>query len=122
VVREVLERTGINRTTAQRLTAPMRIGMRLARRRKAEALLRQGVTKAEVARSVGLSPSGISAMFKGQTFPTKKALSNGDGTAEQSRWSGAAQATHGAQLSAESRPETKRTLATAPRQGTDLVS
>jgi hypothetical protein len=120
VVREVLERTGINRTTAQRLTAPMRIGMRLARRRKAEALLRQGVTKAEVARSVGLSPSGISAMFKGQTFPAKKALSNGDGTAEQ--WSGAAQATHGAQLSAESRPETKRTLATAPRQGTDLVS
>jgi len=78
VVREVMERTGINRTTAQRLTAPMRIGMRLTRQRKAEALLRQGVTKAEVARSVGLSPSRISAMFKGQTFPTKKALSNSD--------------------------------------------
>jgi hypothetical protein len=68
-----MERAAINRTTAQRMTAPMRIGMRLARQRKAEALLRQGETKVEVARSVGLSPSRISAMFKGQTFPTKKA-------------------------------------------------
>ena len=74
VVREVMQKTGINRSTAQHLTAPTRIGMRLARQRKAEALLRQGVTKAEVARSVGLSPSRISAMFKGQTFPINKAL------------------------------------------------
>jgi hypothetical protein len=74
VVREVMQRTGINRTTAQRTTAPTRIRMRLARKRKAEALLRQGVKKAEVARSVGLSPSRISAMFKGQTFPVNKAL------------------------------------------------
>jgi len=78
VVREVMQRTGINRTTAQHLTAPMRIGMRLARQRKAEALLRQGVAKAEVARSVGLSPSRISAMFKGQSFPSKKALLSSD--------------------------------------------
>jgi hypothetical protein len=79
VVREVMQRTGINRTTAQHLTALLRIGMRLARQRKAEALLRQGVAKAVVARSVGLSPSRISAMFKGQTFPTKTALPNSDG-------------------------------------------
>ena len=83
VVREVMQRTGINRTTAQHLTAPMRIGMRMARRRKAEALLRQGVTKAEVARSVGLSPSRISAMFKGQTFRTKNALLNRDLTDDE---------------------------------------
>ncbi len=49
-------------STTQRMTAPLRSGMRAARRQKAEALLRQGVTKAEVARSVGLSPSRISAM------------------------------------------------------------
>jgi hypothetical protein len=83
VVREVMQRTGINRTTAQHLTAPMRIGMRMARRRKAEALLRQGVTKAEVARSVGLSPSRLSAMFKGQTFRTKNALLNRDLTDDE---------------------------------------
>jgi hypothetical protein len=35
--------------------------------------------QAEVARIVRLSPSRISAMFKGQTFPTKKFQSNGDG-------------------------------------------
>lgn len=79
VVREVMQTTGINRTTAQHLTAPMRIRMRMARQRKAEALLRQGMTKAEVARSVGLSPSQISAMFKGETFPTKKARIDLDG-------------------------------------------
>jgi len=83
VVREVMQRTGINRTTAQHLTAPMRIGMRMARRPKAEALLRQGVTKAEVARSVGLSPSRLSAMFKGQTFRTKNALLNRDLTDDE---------------------------------------
>jgi hypothetical protein len=43
-------------------------------------LLRHGEARAEVARLVGLSPSRISAMFKGQTFPTKKALLNSDPT------------------------------------------
>src|SRR6185437_1659243 len=33
-----------------------------------------GATRAEVARVFGLSASRISAMFKGQTFPTRKAL------------------------------------------------
>jgi hypothetical protein len=65
VVREVMEKTGINRTTAQRMTAAMRAKMRGDRQRKAAGLLRQGLTKAEVARMVGLSPSRISAMFKG---------------------------------------------------------
>ncbi len=72
VVREVIERTGINRTTAQRMTADMRADMRRKRKELALSLLRKGETRAEVARAVGLSPSRISAMFKNQKFPTKK--------------------------------------------------
>jgi hypothetical protein len=72
VVREVMERTGINRTTAQRMTVGIRVEMRFKRHMLAETMLRGGETRAAVARSVGLSPSRISAMFKGQTFPTKK--------------------------------------------------
>jgi hypothetical protein len=68
VVRQVTELTGMNRTTAQRLTAQMRARMRSQRQHKAETLLRKGMTKAEVAREVGLSPSRISAMFKGKQF------------------------------------------------------
>jgi hypothetical protein len=81
VVREVVQQTGVNRTTAQRMTAKLRAGMRAERHAKALALLRQGQARAEVARIVGLSPSRISAMFKGQTFPSKKAVSKGDGIA-----------------------------------------
>lgn len=77
--REVMQRTGINRTTTQRMTAKLRKSMRAERRSKALALLRQGNTRAEVARTVGLSPTRISAMFKGHSFPTKKALSDSDG-------------------------------------------
>jgi hypothetical protein len=77
VVREVIERTGINRTTAQHMTAKMRAKMRKARREQALRMLRKGETRAEVARAVGLSSSRISAMFKGQTFPTKKAPAHG---------------------------------------------
>jgi hypothetical protein len=71
VVREVIERTGINRTTAQRMTADMRANMRQRRKALAVSMLRKGETRAAVARAVGLSASRISAMFKGQTFPTK---------------------------------------------------
>ena len=76
VVREVMDRTGINRTTAQRMTAKLRADMRSARWVKAETMLRKGATRAEVARSVRLSPSRISTMFKGQSFPSKKTLTN----------------------------------------------
>lgn len=76
VVSEVIERTGINRTTAQRMTAGLRADMRRKRHMLAVTMLRRGVTRAAVARSVGLSPSRISAMFKGQTFPTKNALAD----------------------------------------------
>ena len=62
------------------MTAKLRAGMRLKRHNKALTLLRHGEARAEVARSVGLSPSRISAMFKGQTFPIKKALLNSDPT------------------------------------------
>jgi hypothetical protein len=79
VVGEVMERTGINRTTVQRMTAGLRAGMRIERRSEALKLLRRGKTRVEVARLVGLSPSRISAMFKGQTFPTKRALFNSVG-------------------------------------------
>src|SRR3954452_23924250 len=41
---------------------------------QATSILRSGATRAEVARAIGLSPSRISAMFKGQSFPTRKAL------------------------------------------------
>jgi len=74
VVHEVIKRTGINRTTAQRMTAKLRAEMRMKRRDLAMSMLRNGKTRVEVARAVSLSPSRISAMFKGQTFPTKKAL------------------------------------------------
>jgi hypothetical protein len=67
IVREVMQKTGINRTTAQRMTAAMRAKMRRDRQYMAERLLRLGVTKAQVARTVGLSPSRISAMFKDQS-------------------------------------------------------
>jgi hypothetical protein len=60
------------------MTAKLRAGMRVERRNKALALLRQGKARAEVAREVGLSPSRISAMFKGQTFPTRKGLSDSE--------------------------------------------
>jgi hypothetical protein len=64
VAREVMEKTGMNRTTAQRLTASIRGSMRADRRANAERLLRQGLSKAEVARAVLLSPSRISAMSR----------------------------------------------------------
>jgi hypothetical protein len=72
VVREVMQKTGINRTTAQRMTAAMRAKMRWNRQHMAETLLRKGLTKAEVARKVGLSPSRISAMFKGKQFANRE--------------------------------------------------
>jgi hypothetical protein len=61
-------------TTVQRMTAKLRADMRRKRETKATAMLRQGATRAEVARTIGLSPSRVSAMFKGQTFPDMKKL------------------------------------------------
>jgi hypothetical protein len=63
VVREVMAKTGMNRTSAQLLTASMRKVMRAARVAEAARLLGQEKTRAEVARLVGLSPSRISALF-----------------------------------------------------------
>jgi hypothetical protein len=74
VVREVMKRTSINRTTAQRMTATLRADMRRKRNALAETMLRGGETKATVARTVGLSPSRISAMFKGRVFTTSLKL------------------------------------------------
>lgn len=72
VVREVIERTGMNRTTAQRLTAELRAKMRRDRLHEAVKLLACGATRADVARTVGLSPSRVSAMFKGRKFQHTK--------------------------------------------------
>jgi hypothetical protein len=71
IVREVMQKTGINRTTAQRMTAPMRARMRQKRKQEAQHLLHQGLSKAEVARRVGLSPSRISAMFPGEEYSAR---------------------------------------------------
>jgi hypothetical protein len=67
VVKEVMQKTGMNRITAQRLTANLRRDMRQKQREKAEAMLRKGETGAATAKAVGLSASRISAMFKGQS-------------------------------------------------------
>lgn len=64
VVREVMQKTGINRTAAQNMTAALRAKMRRDREWRARMLLYEGLTKAEVAKRVGLSPSRISALFK----------------------------------------------------------
>jgi hypothetical protein len=64
VVKEIVEKTGLNRTTAQSMTAALRKKMRADREWKARMLLYEGLTKAEVAKRVGLSPSRISALFK----------------------------------------------------------
>ncbi len=82
VVKQVMAETGMNRITAQRLTGSLRRNLRQQQRKKAEAMLRKGATRAAVAKAVGLSASRISAMFKGQTFkppasqlsPTESAL------------------------------------------------
>src|SRR5262249_47958328 len=63
IVADVMAQTGMNRTTAQRLTPELRQKQREARRLRAQMLLNTGMTKAEVARTVGLSASRISAMF-----------------------------------------------------------
>ena len=47
------------------MTANMRAEMRRKRETEALLILRNGATRAEAARAVGLSPSRISAMFKG---------------------------------------------------------
>jgi hypothetical protein len=67
-----MERTGINRTTAQRLTASMPADMRQKRRTKALRMLRSSKAKAEVSRTFGLSPSRVSAMFKGMKFTKRR--------------------------------------------------
>lgn len=65
-MREIIEKTGTNRTTVQRMTAPLRKKIRQRRKAEAAKLLRKGLSKAEVARSVKLSPSRIWAMFPGK--------------------------------------------------------
>lgn len=65
VVKEVMAKTGMSRNTAQRLTAALRADMRRERVWDARALLLNGMTRAAVAREVGLSPSRISALLKG---------------------------------------------------------
>jgi hypothetical protein len=77
VVREVMQKTGIDRTTAQRMTAAMRAQMRRRREIEAEHLLHLGHSKSEVARRIGLSASRISAMFKGEEFPTRRVMAFG---------------------------------------------
>lgn len=68
IVREVTQKTGINRTMAQKMTAAIRAQMRNKRNNEVEYLLHQGLGKSEVARPVGLSPSRISAMFPGKEW------------------------------------------------------
>jgi hypothetical protein len=64
IVRQVMQETGMNRTTAQRLTLQLRRELRQKRQNTAQMMLGRGATRAAVARAVGLSPSRISAMFK----------------------------------------------------------
>jgi hypothetical protein len=75
VVKQVMAETGMNRITAQKLTAKLRRGMRVKQRQEAEALLKKGATRAAVAKAVGLSPSRISAMFKLPSSPSSASAS-----------------------------------------------
>jgi hypothetical protein len=76
VVKQVIEQTGMNRTTAQRLTADLRRDLRRKREATALRMLIEGATRAAVAKEVGLSASRISAMFKGRTFKARRATSS----------------------------------------------
>jgi Holliday junction resolvasome RuvABC DNA-binding subunit len=58
VVREVIERTGINRTTAQRMTADMRAEMRRKRKGIGFVPATEGRDRATVARAVAVSDLG----------------------------------------------------------------
>jgi hypothetical protein len=74
VIAEVMAKLGVNRVLAGRLSKNIRAGMQQERKNEAYRLLRRGVSRTEVAQAVGLSPSRLGAMFKGQKFKQKKAV------------------------------------------------
>jgi hypothetical protein len=68
VIREVMQKTGMNRTTAALLTKDIRAKLRREREERALWLLLAGKPRAEVAAAVGLSPSRLGEIFKGRKF------------------------------------------------------
>jgi hypothetical protein len=68
VIREVMQKTGINRTTAALVTKDVRAKLRQEREQRALRLLLAGTPRAEVAATVGLSLSRLGELFKGRKF------------------------------------------------------
>lgn len=68
VIREVMEKLGVSRVLAGKLTKDIRATMRRERKATAREMLWQGVPRAEVAKAVGISPSRLGEIFKGRKF------------------------------------------------------
>jgi hypothetical protein len=66
VVKQVMALAGTNRITAQRMSKALRDRMRHDRKAKAVALLREGKSRAAIAKELNLSASLISKLLKGE--------------------------------------------------------
>jgi hypothetical protein len=74
VVKQVMRATGMNRTTASRLTKELRADLRQKQQQQARLMLEAGAPRADVAEAVGLSLSRLGVLFAGQKFHRRRRL------------------------------------------------